>query len=168
MSWIDLSIVIILAGCLIMGFLRGFIKEVIGIVSVAAGLYVSRMFGSDVSIWITDVWELHPAISEAFAYAVVFVVISTAVSLGARLLSELVQAAHLSTLNRLLGGVAGLVKGCIVVLVAVFAISKLDEFKPFMSEDTKTGSPLYSSTIKLSHDCLSITRSQFGGQGEND
>ncbi len=168
MTWIDIVIFAILVGGLLEGFLRGLIKEVIGVLSVAVGIYVSRLFGHDVAIWLNDLWHIQPAIAEAVAYALVFAVISFAVSFASHILSQLVQMAHLSTLNRLLGAAAGFVKALVVALVIVFALSKLDEVKPILSEDTLAQSKLYKPTLQLAHDCLSITRSQFEESGTDD
>lgn len=167
MSWIDLVIIIILAGCLIEGFLRGLIKELIGVVSVALGIYIARLYGDDMSIWLKE-WEIPAGIADALAYALVFAAISAAVSFAAHVLSELVQMARLSTLNRIFGGVAGLVKGLIVVLIVVFGISKIDQYKPVLSPKTRAASKLYEPMEKLAHDCLYITRSQFGDERTDD
>lgn len=167
MSWIDILIIIILAGGLIEGLLRGLIKEVIGVASVAAGIFVARICGDDVTAWLAEDWEVPVAIASALSYALVFTVISAAFSFAAHILSSLVQAARLNTINRLLGGVAGFAKGLIITLMIVFALSKLDEFKPFISEETKSQSKLYEPAVQLSHACLSITRSQFREEGKD-
>lgn len=168
MSWIDILILIILAGGLIEGVLRGFIRSVVGVVSVAAGIYFARLFGDDGAAWVSDTWDLQPLIAEAIAYALIFTVISFAVSLLSRLLGNLVKAAHLSGINRLLGAVVGLLKGVLATLIIVFALGRINEAKPFLSTQTREQSLLFEPTYNLANDCLSLSRSQFGQSGTDD
>lgn len=168
MTWIDLLILIILAGGLVEGILRGFIKEVVGVVSVAAGIYVTRLFGDDGAAWVSETWDLNPMIAEAVAYALIFAVISFAVSLLSRLLGEVVRAAHLSKVNRMLGALVGLLKGAVVMLIIVFALGRIDEAKPFLSDETRSRSHLFQFSYSLANDCLSVTRSQFRQSGADD
>lgn len=167
-SWIDILILIILVGGLIEGALRGFIRSIVGVVSTAVGIYFARMFGQDGAAWLCELWDLHPMLAEAVAYALIFVVISCAVSLLSRLMGELVKAAHLSGLNRLLGAVVGLGKGALAVLIIIFALGRINEAKPFISESVRAQSILYSPTYRLANACLSLTRSQFGQSGADD
>ncbi|MBR6017931.1 MAG: CvpA family protein [Paludibacteraceae bacterium] len=168
MNWLDLVILIILAGGLVEGVLRGFIRSVVGVVSVAAGIYMARLCGDDAAAWVADLWDLDPMLAEAIGYALLFTVISFAVSMLSRLMGELVKAAHLSGLNRLLGAGVGLMKGAIVALVIVFALGRIDQAKPFLPADIREHSLLFNPTYRLANDCLSITRSQFGQPRTDD
>jgi len=167
-NWIDLLILIILVGGLVEGVLRGFIRSIVGVVSTACGIYFARLFGQDGAAWVSEAWDVHPLVAEAIAYAIIFAVISFAVSMLSRLLGQLVRAAHLSSLNRMLGAVVGLGKGAIAVLIIVFALGRIDEAKPFLSETTRSESVFFSPTYRLADACLSVTRSQFGQPRADD
>ncbi|MBR3409090.1 MAG: CvpA family protein [Paludibacteraceae bacterium] len=168
MSWIDILILIILVGGLAEGALRGFIKSVVGVVSTAVGIYFARLFGEDGASLLCELWDMHPMVAEALACAIIFVVISFAVSLLSRLMGELVKAAHLSGMNRLLGAAVGLCKGALAVLIIVFALGRICEAKPTLAETARTESLLFSPTYRLANACLSVTRSQFGQSGTDD
>lgn len=168
MSWIDILILIILAGGLIEGVLRGFIRSVVGVVSVAVGFYFARLFGEDGAAWISDAWDLQPLIAEAVAYALIFTIISFAASLLSRLLGNLVKAVRLSWLNRLLGAGVGLLKGLLAALIIIFALGRIDEAKPFIPAQEREQSLFFESFYQLANDCLSVTRSQFGQSGTDD
>jgi membrane protein required for colicin V production len=64
---------------------------------------------------------------QIFAFIIIFVVVFLVVSIGGRILSKVIHFTPLGIIDRILGGVLGLIKGlviCFVLLVVVMLIRK--------------------------------------------
>ena len=118
-----------LVGVLVlMGFWRGFVSEVLALVTWVAAFFLARAFGSVAASLFSSVIA-DPRVREIVGYGVVFVLILLASGVLRFILRELLKAAGLGFADRFLGACFGLVKAVIigVVLVAIggmFGISR--------------------------------------------
>lgn len=124
MTWLDYTLTIIVAVSVLLGFWRGFVKEVVSL------LIWVIVFG--LSLWFAPTVADHMSFFShrvSVQYGAAFVVLS----LGALvvgivlhlLFMALVDQAEFSFTNRLMGGIFGLVRGMLfaIVLVIVLAIA---------------------------------------------
>ncbi|MBR2166012.1 MAG: CvpA family protein [Paludibacteraceae bacterium] len=126
MNWLDVIIVLPLLAGLIRGLMRGLVSEVIAILVVILGVLGSRMAAPTCSAWLLAQFAWPKEICDVVAYVVLFLAIGIALSLCAKLLSRFLRAIHLSWANRLLGGLFGICKYGILVLVVVFAMDRIN------------------------------------------
>jgi membrane protein required for colicin V production len=118
-NWLDIVILVIIAVTFVLGLIKGLLRMVIGIAAVIAGLVAaatyyrpfsrvfSRLFGS-------EVW------SHLAAFIVLFVAVLIAGAVITFLLSKLVKG-PLRFVDRVLGGLLGLVTGILICGVLVIA-----------------------------------------------
>lgn len=118
MIWPDYAILAIIAISLLVGVLRGFIKEVFSLLVWAAAFVVAYRFAGDVA----PMMEPHvtlPSARTAIGFIGLFIVVLVIGGLANYLLGRLVESTGLSGTDRLLGGLFGVARGAALVVAAV-------------------------------------------------
>ncbi len=126
LNWLDILILVPLLAGLVRGLMRGFISEVIGLAVVILGVLGSRLFAPPFSAWLLKQFAWKSEVCDIVAYILVFLAIAIVLSILGSLLSKLLHAIHLGWVNRLLGGLAGILKLSLVILLAVYVMELSD------------------------------------------
>ncbi|NCF62747.1 MAG: CvpA family protein [Gammaproteobacteria bacterium] len=121
MGWPDYAILAVIAISVLVGALRGFIKEVFSLLVWAAAFLVAYHFAGDVAAWMEDAVTL-PSARTAMGFTGLFVTVLLLGGLLNYLLGRLVETTGLSGTDRLLGGVFGAARG-LVLVVAVLLVA---------------------------------------------
>ena len=130
MPIIDIIIAVALTASIIVGFVRGFVKESISIatlvIAIWAALYFGPVLGEVSRSWLTSV-ELQTWFGRILVFAIIL-------SVGGLLgwgISKLVRLSVLSGLDRFMGSLFGMLRG--VLLVALLVIG--GQFSGFDNDD---------------------------------
>ena len=118
MNWPDYAILATIAISLLVGLLRGFIKEVFSLVVWAAAFVVAYRFAGDVSVLMEDHVSL-PSARTAIGFIGLFMFVLVIGGLANYLLGRLVESTGLSGTDRLLGGFFGIARGLALVVAAI-------------------------------------------------
>jgi membrane protein required for colicin V production len=121
MAWPDYAILAVIAISILVGVLRGFIKEVFSLFVWAAAFLVAYQFGGDVATMMEDAVSL-PSARSAMGFTGLFVAVLLVGGLINYLLGRLVASTGLSGTDRLLGGVFGAARG-LGLMVAVLLVA---------------------------------------------
>ncbi len=121
-NWLDVLILLPLLVGLVRGIMRGFISEIIAFVVVIFGVLGARMVAPSFSAWLLRSFAWPQEVCNVVAYVLVFLAIAILLSLLARMLTRLLRVIHLGWINRTLGGVFGLLKFAVLILIVVFAM----------------------------------------------
>lgn len=117
MTWFDYAVFAVLGFSALVGLLRGLMRELISIAGWIAAFVLATLFAGDAARWMPE--SLGPLLAGLLGFLAVFVgVLLVAFFLGL-ILSLLVRAAGLGFADRMLGAAFGLVRGVVIVLVAV-------------------------------------------------
>lgn len=149
MSWLDIIILLPLLIGLVRGLMKGLIIEITSIIAVIMGYVGSRLWGSVFASWLMQQFSWPEAVCVVIAYATLFIAISISLHIIAKLLSKFFQKVSLGWLNRILGGIFGMLKWAIIVLTLVLCIHRLDEQFHFIQEDLKVQSVVYMQAAPL-------------------
>ncbi|MDP6416895.1 MAG: CvpA family protein, partial [Gammaproteobacteria bacterium] len=98
------------------------IKEVLLLVTWVAALLVARVYSETLSELMVNAID-SDSVRYVTAFALIFVVVMMAGTLFNHLLSKLLTITGLKAVDRLLGGVFGVARGVIIVLVILFISS---------------------------------------------
>jgi membrane protein required for colicin V production len=122
LGWVDLGLLAVLLLSILIGLWRGFVFEVVSLLGWLIAYVIANLFGpllaqqmpfgdpaSPLRVWV--------------AYGVVFLLVLVACTLLARMLRALVSATPLSVVDRLLGGVFGVARGTLVLVVAATLVT---------------------------------------------
>ncbi len=121
MAWPDYAILAVIAISVLVGVLRGFIKEVFSLLVWTTAFLVAYHFAGDVAAWMEDAVTL-PSARTAMGFAGIFVAVLLVGGLINYLLGRLVETTGLSGTDRLLGGVFGAARG-LVMIIAVLLVA---------------------------------------------
>jgi membrane protein required for colicin V production len=119
--WPDYAILIVIAVSVLVGALRGFIKEVFSLAVWAAAFLIAWHFAGDVAALMESAVQL-PSARTAMGFAGLFIAVLLVGGLINYLLGKLVETTGLSGTDRLLGGVFGAARG-LVLVVAVLLVA---------------------------------------------
>lgn len=139
MNWVDyliITIIIISAG---IGIVRGFVKEVLSLVSWAIALWVAFTFHAQAAELLTQYIDT-PSIRIFAAFLGLFVVTLIVGALINHMISKLVQKTGLSGTDRMLGFVFGLLRAvAIVILLILLGRATVMPADPWWQDSTLLG-----------------------------
>jgi membrane protein required for colicin V production len=123
MTWPDYAILAVITISVLVGALRGFIKEVFSLLIWAAAFFVAYHYGGDVAALMENAVTL-PSARTAMGFTGLFVAVLLVGGLLNYLLGRLVEGTGLSGTDRLLGGLFGAARGLLLV-VAILLVAGL-------------------------------------------
>ena len=125
MQGLDLVILIFTAFLLIKGVWKGFVKEVAGIIAVVLAVFISFRFHKDTAGYLVSfIDEKYATVT---AYLVLFLAVYLAVMLFGNLLDKVLKSVFLGGVNRIFGGVFGLLKSVLWLTLITFAYSTIKD-----------------------------------------
>ena len=144
---------IIIAALLIFGFVRGIMKglfvEVASLVALIGGVYGAIHF----SYFLGDFLKEYVSWSEEYislvAFAGTFIIIIIIIALLGKVLTKLADFAALGILNKILGGVFGVLKIGLILSVIFIFFGKMNNTIPFVDKETLESSILFEPVKKI-------------------
>lgn len=110
---------------LTVGAWRGLVHELMSLAGWLAAFVVAQWLAEDVAAWLPVWQEAAVQVRYAVSFVLVFVLSMFAFALVSWLLGKLVSTAGLKPVDRSLGGVFGLVRGIVVLLVLAVVVHLL-------------------------------------------
>lgn len=117
MTWVDLAVLGILAVSALLAFMRGLVREVLGI-GAWFGAIVAAVAGLPLARGIVRNWMTTPEWVDPISFGVVFLATLILLSIAARIISSSVRGSALGGVDRTLGLIFGLARGAALVIVA--------------------------------------------------
>ncbi len=125
MNWVDIIIVIVLAVGLGKGLANGFVRGIFGIAALVLGIVIAAGNYEQVVEVLFSRLQIGADGQAILGFLLVFVVVHILVSVLGRIVAKALKLAHLGWMDRLAGGVLGLVMASIftgvVLLLVVMA-----------------------------------------------
>ena len=163
MNGLDVLIILPVLICLIRGLMRGFVSEVIALVVVIFGALGARFIAPPFSGAIQSAFAWPEGTCDVIAYVLIFLIVAIILSMLAKHMTRFLNAIHLGWANKLLGGVFGACKACLIILIVVFVMERTnDEYHYLDDAPILKESVLYPKLVKATDDLLSFSRQQSG------
>lgn len=151
---LDIVFIAILSISILIGLIRGAIREVLSLVGLAAALYLAFKFSDMVSKNYVSQFFEQPKISYIISFILIIVAAIFTIALINLFISQLLKASGLSFINRLLGLVFGALRGAIICSIIVLVIG----FIPGATEENwwkeSTLAPFFRNIAKRSFDYM--------------
>jgi len=148
MNWLDIVIILILAGGLASGFKNGFVGELASLAGLILGIWGAVKF----SWWTADILEsfgLKFSIMPIISFIVTFLIITIVMQVIAGIVSKLLEAISLNWINRIAGIFAGVFKAAIFVSVILLLLDAVSERHPIIPETARSHSILYEPVSEI-------------------
>lgn len=144
---------IIITALLVFGFIRGLLKglfvEIASLVALILGVYGAIHFSYFAAALLKNYVSWDEKYLTIVAFALTFAVIVIVIALLGKLFTKIANFAALGFLNKLLGGVFGVLKIGLILSVILLVFSKLNNTIPFMSEEQQEATILYKPIKNL-------------------
>ncbi len=151
MNILDIILLICFVPAIIQGFRKGFISQVIAIISIIAGVWMSARFATMVSAWIGQYIQGSEQVLKVVAFTLIFIAVIAVLALIGKLIEGTIKLIMLGWLNRLLGVLFSLLKAGLIVGLVIMAFCSLNETFQFVSEETLNASVLYPPLKNLAY-----------------
>ncbi len=140
MNWLDFLLIAVLAFSTVRSFLKGFTREIVGMVAALLALVLAMWFyglaGSYVSPWVGV-----GAVANAIGFGIVVIGVLIAGSLVGWIVSRFIRTIGLSFFDRLLGAVFGFLRGLLVTMAILTAYTA---FGPHGEKDSAPSAVVHS------------------------
>ncbi len=145
------TIDIIIAALLLFGFVRGLIKglfvELASLLSLVLGIYGAIHFSDFVAVYLKNYVEWEEQYISIGAFAITFIVIVVVIALIGKLFTKIANLIALGILNKLLGGVFGLLKYALICSVILLVFDKVNSIFP-MDDKLNTKEAILYQPVK--------------------
>jgi membrane protein required for colicin V production len=141
MNWLDIVLAIPLLWFLYKGFRNGLIIELASLAALVLGIYAALHFSFYVQGYLEENFEIAENYLYIVSFAITFLIVAIVVYLAGKIIHKLVSIVALGLLNRLAGGLFGLLKAALVLSVILYFINGFDQ--GLIKSDVKDSSILY-------------------------
>ena len=121
MNQVDTAILIVIAISSVFGLWRGFVKEMLSLVSWIAALVVARLYSEPVAGLLENMIE-SSSIRYVTAFSILFVMVMLAGTLINHFLNKVLAITGLKLLDRIMGAMFGVTRGVVIILVILFIL----------------------------------------------
>jgi membrane protein required for colicin V production len=143
-NWLDIVLLVVIIVAAIVGLFEGFIRQVIGLVAVVAGLVLASLY-YDAAAALFETFVKSELVSDFLGFILIFVLVLVAGSLLGHLITKAMKG-PLALANRLFGAVFGFLSAVLICGVLVFALVSFGIARPALE------------TSVLAPACLGVTR----------
>jgi membrane protein required for colicin V production len=119
MTWVDWAIIALLVFSVLGGLTQGFIRSIFSLAGLLLGLQIAAWNYPRVAEWLQPTIQIE-GLADTIGFIVITVVVLVFAGLIGSIVAKMVHQLGLGWLDRIVGGVFGLVQG--VVLVTVFIL----------------------------------------------
>jgi membrane protein required for colicin V production len=144
MNWLDLTLLAIIVVTAVIGIFKGFIKQVIGLAAVVAGLILAVVYYEQTGAALMG-FVKNRLVSNFLGFLFIFVLVIVAGGILGHLLTK-AMIGPLALANRLLGAAFGFLKAVLITGIIVFALVSFEILTPVVE------------TSVLAPACLGVTR----------
>lgn len=146
MTVFDYAVLTVILASVLVGLWRGVVNEILALVAWIVAFLVARAQGGVVAGWLSG-QIAEPGMRLAAAYVAVFVGVLLVFALARMLVSLMLKAVGLGLLDRLLGAGFGVLRGVLVVWIAVLVAGMTPLPKADWWREATLAPPLETSVI---------------------
>lgn len=143
MNILDIIILICFVPALIQGLRKGFIAQVIAIVSILAGVYLSFRFSTEASMWLAQYIQGSEQVLKIVAFALILIAVAAALTALGKLIEGFFKIVMLGWLNKLLGVLFSLLKCVLITGLLIMVFNSINNTFNLVAEEELAKSVLY-------------------------
>ena len=161
MNILDIALLVCLIPALIQGLRKGFIAQVVAIISLVLGGWLAYHFSSVATGWLEQWLDISGPALGILSFILIFVVVITVLFLLGKVLEASVKIILLGWLNKLLGLVFALFKYALVIGLLIILFDSINGKFDFVSESYLDSSFMYSGLRSVSYAVFPYLKSLF-------
>ncbi|MFC5047628.1 CvpA family protein [Aquimarina hainanensis] len=154
MNYIDIILGVLLLWGVIRGLNKGLFVSLASLVALIAGIYIAIHFSHHIGAYLKQYVDWQENILKLTAFAITFIAVVLLVSLAGKILTKIADFASLGILNKLLGGLFGLLKVAFIISVILMFLDAGNKVIPIVKQETLQSSILYTPVRKFAPSLL--------------
>lgn len=161
MNILDIVLLVCLIPAVIQGLRKGFIAQVVAIISLVLGGWLAYRFTSVVTEWLGQWISASGPALDIIAFILIFAIVVTVLFLLGKILETSIKIILLGWLNRLLGLVFALFKYVLIIGLLVILFDSVNSRFDLVSDEYLDSSFMYSGIRSLSWSVFPYLKSLF-------
>lgn len=161
MNILDIVLLVCLIPALIQGLRKGFIAQVVAIISLVLGGWLAYKFFAVVTEWLAQWLDITGQALNIISFILIFAVVVTLLFLLGKILEASVKIILLGWLNKLLGLVFALFKYALVIGLLVILFDSINDKFSLVSRSYLDSSFMYSGLKSISYSVFPYLKSLF-------
>ncbi|MGC1403384.1 MAG: CvpA family protein [Thermodesulfobacteriota bacterium] len=149
MNFLDIGILIIIALTTIRGFFKGLIKEAAGLLGIIFSFYLASYYYKDLALKAARLLSDHHLLLEIFCFILIFLVSLLICHFLAMMARGAIRIVLLGWLDRILGGIFGLIKGAVIIFFLVTILTVFHPKSSALVKDSRFFPPILTFTGKI-------------------
>lgn len=161
MNILDIVLLVCLIPAVIQGLRKGFIAQVVAIISLVLGGWLAYRFSSAVTEWLGQWISASGPVLNIIAFILIFAIVVTLLFLLGKILEASIKIILLGWLNKLLGLVFSLFKYVLVIGLLIILFDSINGKFGLVSDEFLDSSFLYSGIRSISWSVFPYLKSLF-------
>lgn len=149
MSFLDIILGLLLIWGLWKGLNNGLLVELASIVALVAGIYGAIHFSYITGTYLSDHMQWNESYINIAAFVITFILIVVVVHIAGKFLTKIANFAMLGLLNKIAGGVFGVLKIAVILGALLIFFERLTNTLTLVDEDAKNKSVLYEPVKEI-------------------
>lgn len=151
MNVLDIILLLCFVPAIIGGLRRGFIAQVVAIISIILGIWLSFKFSAVLSGWLGQWIEAGEQVLHVISFAVILILAILALAAVGKLIEATVKIILLGWLNRLLGLIFALLKYALIIGLLLMLFNSLNGQFHLVNQKVLDSSLLYGPLLNMAN-----------------
>lgn len=151
MNILDIILLLCFIPAVISGLRKGFIAQVVAIISLVLGIWLSVRFASATGAWLGQWIEASQQLLNVISFAVIFIVVVFALAALGKLTEKTIKIIMLGWLNKLLGVVFSMLKCMLILGFLIIVFNTINAQFDLVSRADLDKSLLYGPIEKIAN-----------------
>ncbi len=151
MNVLDIILLLCFVPAIIGGLRRGFIAQVVAIISIILGIWLSFKFSAVLSGWLGQWIEAGEQVLHVISFAVIMILAILCLAAVGKLIEATVKIILLGWLNRLLGLIFALLKYALIIGLLLMLFNSLNGQFHMVDKEVLDSSLLYGPLLNLAN-----------------
>lgn len=166
MAIIDIVLLICFVPAIVYGIRKGFVKQVVELVSIIVGVWAAFYFSSSLSIWLSQYIGIDKVILHLVSFILIVVLVIMLMGLLGSLLTRLLKIVFLGWINGLLGLVIGVFKVALVLGLLIMLFESVNATAHIVDPSSLDNASIYHALKDLAGDIFPYIKSFVAGLGQ--
>ena len=154
MSTFDSGILIVIGLSLGFSFFKGMIREIFSLLAYFTGYFCANRFNTEAAGYLKE-FISNQTMANIVGFFLIFLGVSIVVKLIGKMFKGLMAASGMSTFDRLIGALLGVVKAVFFISMGVMILELFPDLDKKVTEDSKTAPYLRQSAALLKQNMFS-------------
>lgn len=144
MNILDIILLVCFIPAIISGLRKGFIAQVVAIISIVLGVWLSVRFATLVGSWISQWIEASPQLINIISFAIIFIAVAVLLFTIGKLIEATIKIIMLGWLNKLLGVLFSMLKCILIIGFLIIVFEAINDTFGLVPESYLSDSLLYA------------------------